>query len=615
MDAQSMDGGITIDIAADVANVAVTLGPDDEGALLAAAHEMIDRAWVLLGRGADGEQTHVELRLRSGDAGPSLEAVADSFVSALTWERRRAQLWARHGATVERVVTVGAGAYPNLDTTPKAPPTTEIAGVGAEVMPHQRRRLGDDVVLSNDFCQSVLLSASDYASFLLGSLPSDSPAHAELVRAGFVASEVDEDALGLALAQRWGYLHHGPNLHVMVITLRCDHTCRYCHASRVPMARPGYDMSLETVEHVVDRIFESTNDHILIEFQGGEPLANFEAVRHTVEYARKLNAGGAKKLSFALVTNMTFMDEDKLDYLVENRVEICTSLDGPADLHNAQRLTSGGNAFAKVTRWITRVNERYEAEGLDPSLYRVEALLTLTRAALPRWREIIDTYMAEGCRAIFLRSLNPFGFAANTADSIGYPIEDWLEVYRQSVDYMIELNREGQEVLERNMAIFLTKILSGTDPNYLDIRSPCGAGIGQLAYSYDGQVFTCDEGRMVSEMGDDLFRIGHVSEDRYSDLLTHGAVRSLVMSSTLDALPGCRSCAYKPFCGLCPVHTYQAQGSLTGRVLDSAMCAKHKGIIDHAFTLIKRSRTDSQLAEILARWVTVRPKEHFVLAD
>ena len=51
MDAQSMDGGITIDIAADVANVVVTLGPDDEGALLAAAHEMIDRAWVLLGRG------------------------------------------------------------------------------------------------------------------------------------------------------------------------------------------------------------------------------------------------------------------------------------------------------------------------------------------------------------------------------------------------------------------------------------------------------------------------------------------------------------------------------------------------------------------------------------
>ena len=34
-------------------------------------------------------------------------------------------------------------------------------------------------------------------------------------------------------------------------------------------------------------------------------------------------------------------------------------------------------------------------------------------------------------------------------------------------------------MLERYAAIFLTKILGGEDPNFLDIRSPSGAGIGQ----------------------------------------------------------------------------------------------------------------------------------------
>ena len=48
------------------------------------------------------------------------------------------------------------------------------------------------------------------------------------------------------------------------------------------------------------------------------------------------------------------------------------------------------------------------------------------------------------------------------------------------------------------------------DPNYLDIRSPCGAGIGQIAYSYDGKIYTCDEGRMLGGMGDDIFCIGNV---------------------------------------------------------------------------------------------------------
>ena len=40
---------------------------------------------------------------------------------------------------------------------------------------------------------------------------------------------------------------------------------------------------------------------------------------------------------------------------------------------------------------------------------------------------------------------------------------------------MIELNKQGVEILERYAAIFLTKILSGDDPNFLDIRSPGGA--------------------------------------------------------------------------------------------------------------------------------------------
>jgi hypothetical protein len=30
----------------------------------------------------------------------------------------------------------------------------------------------------------------------------------------------------------------------------------------------------------------------------------------------------------------------------------------------------------------------------------------------------------------------------------------------------------------------------------LELRSPCGAGIGQLLYNYDGKVYTCDEGRI-----------------------------------------------------------------------------------------------------------------------
>lgn len=481
-------------------------------------------------------------------------------------------------------------------------------------MPHRTRVHGDDVLITNDFGHWVMLGGEDYRRYLRGETTPDDPDYPALARGGFLADALDRDALTSDMARRYAFLRSGPNLHVVVVTLRCDHTCRYCHASRVPVRRPGFDMDEETAVRVIDRIFETPNRHVLIELQGGEPLANFDVVRRLIETAEAKNQTAGKQLSFALVTNMTFMSEETLDYLIAHRVEICTSLDGPEDLHDRQRLTSGGGSHANAVRWIRRINERYVAEGLDPNLYRVEALLTPTREALPRWKEIVDSYVDVGCRAVFLRALNPFGFAKSGAEHIAYPIEEWLEFYRNALEYIIALNRQGVDILERNASIFLSKVLTPDDPNYLDIRSPCGAGIGQVAYSWDGRVFTCDEGRMVSQMGDDMFLIGDVRDGNLIDMLEGPVVRSLVLSSTLDALPGCHACAYKPFCGVCPVTSYSEQGSLTGRVLDTFLCHKHAGVLDHLFELTRRARTDPELDAILRRWITGRPREHFVHA-
>ena len=480
------------------------------------------------------------------------------------------------------------------------------------VMPHRQRAYGDEILVTNDFGHWALLGADVYRRYLAGGVSEQDPEWAALARGGFLAGALDTETLTSDLRRRMSYLRAGPNLHVVVVTLRCDHSCRYCHASRVPMQRSGFDMDAATAEKVVDRIFEVPNRHALIEFQGGEPLANFPVVEHIVRYAREKNHLGRKRLSFALVTNMTFMDDEKLDWLIANRVEICTSLDGPADLHDGQRRTRDRGAFARATHWIRRINERFVAEGLDPSLYRVEALLTATREALPRYKEIIDTYVDVGCRAIFLRALNPFGFASTGADTLGYPIEEWLEFYRRSVDYILELNLGGVEILERNASIFLSKMLTPDDPNYLDIRSPCGAGIGQMAWSHDGRAFTCDEGRMVHQMGDDLFAMGDAHTDHYQDLVTSPAVRSLLVSSTLDALPGCHTCAFKPYCGVCPVTSYSEQGSLAGRVVDSFLCQKHMGIQDYLVGLLRRAREEPALDAALKKWITSRPREHFV---
>jgi len=480
----------------------------------------------------------------------------------------------------------------------------------AGLVPFRVRKIGPDVLLTNPWGDWVFVTPSELDILASRSLQVGSALYEKLAERGFLRDRLDP----AVVAERWNrrkrFLDAGPNLHIIIATLRCNQTCVYCHASRAQWSDTSTDMSLETAAKVVDFIFQSTSPRLTIEFQGGEPLAHFDLVKYVIERAKEKNRQEDKNLEFTLVSNLSLLDDEKLDYLVNNKVQICTSIDGPAELHDRQRVLASGSSFTEAVRWIERINQRYVQMGLDPVLYHVEALITTTRAALAMPKRIVDTYVDLGCRAIFLRPVDPFGFAAQTGKTIDYDRAAFLDFYRQAVEHILDLNRQGVQVLERYAAIFLTKILGDEDPNFLDIRSPCGAGIGQLAYNYNGKIFTCDEGRMLHQMGDSFFQLGSIDDARYRKIMLTDTVRAMTMASNLDAQPDCVVCAYNPYCGVCPVHNYATQGSIFGRMRESAWCAVHKGIQDYLFDLLRQN--DPTTMEILRRWTTLRERDHFI---
>lgn len=457
----------------------------------------------------------------------------------------------------------------------------------------------------------AFVSPEEHATLMRSELVPGSELEQRLGLAHLLADRVDRARLIDRLRRKRRFLRFGPNLHILVVTLRCNQTCLYCHSSRATMDRVDTDMSMQTAEAVIDLALQSTSPRITLEFQGGEPLANYPVVQHVIDTALERNKRYGKELGFSLVSNLSLMTEERLDFLTSRRVQICTSVDGPAELHDRQRRLAGGSAHGSTVRWIRRLNDRYRELGLDPNTYHVEALLTITRATLDHPRRIVDSYVELGCRALFLRPLDPFGFAgASGGKALRYAQQRYQEFYRQAVDYILELEGSGTQMLERFAAIFLTKILTEDDPNYLDIRSPCGAGIGQLAYDHDGRVFTCDEGRMLGAAGDDSFCIGHVRSSRYRELVTHDTVAALTVASNLDAQSDCVSCTYQPYCGVCPVHCHATQGSIHGRMRENSLCATHKGIQDYLFE--KLAAGDPTTLDTFRRWVTVRPRDHFL---
>lgn len=472
------------------------------------------------------------------------------------------------------------------------------------------RPVGGRVVLTGLEGNWLILENEEFSRFATGQVDAQSPLYAKLREKNFLRAHYDTRRAAEGLAARKRFLNYGPNLHIVVITLRCNETCVYCHASRANMDAVHTDMTPEIAEKTVDLILRSTSPSVTIEFQGGEPLVNFPVVQHLVNYAIEKNKSIGKQLEFSMVSNLSLMTEEKLAWLLEKRVQLCTSVDGPADLHDKQRRLPGSSAHGQAVRWIARINEAYIAAGLDPTLYHVEALLTITRDTLPRWKEVVDSYVTLGCRALMLRPVDPFGWAEKTQHRTEYPRTDYMDFYRSSVNYMLELNKQGVQILERYAAIFLTKILTGEDPNFLDVRSPSGAGIGQLAYNYDGKIFTCDEGRMLHESDDDTFLLGDVRTSSYRDIVGHPTVRTLILAGNLDARPDCVNCAYQPYCGVPPVHSHKAQGTLFGRMRESTLCAVHKGIQDYLFEQL--GAADPSTLEMFGRWTTIRERNHFL---
>ena len=136
------------------------------------------------------------------------------------------------------------------------------------------------------------------------------------------------------------------------------------------------------------------------------------------------------------------------------------------------------------------------------------------------------------------------------------------------------------------------------------MRSPLRAATGQLAYNYDGGVYY-DEGRMVAQQGDDIFKVGHLSQQPYLEMIDSPSCRVLCAASNMDGQPACNRCVYKPYCGVCPVHNYEAQGAVWGRMPAGDYCAVHMGIFDLLFERLERP----EYRKVFESWIKQRREE------
>lgn len=392
------------------------------------------------------------------------------------------------------------------------------------------------------------------------------------------------------------FLDHFTTLHIFVISLRCEHTCHYCQVSRVTQDKEKYDMSIEHINKGIDLMLKSPAPHVTMEFQGGEALLAFENIIYAVERTKKLSQIFNKEVTYVICTNLALVNEEILAYCKNNEILISSSLDGPAFIHNKNRSRPGQNSYELTIKGI-----ELSRNILGKS--RVSALMTTTNLSLEHPVEIVDEYYKQGFKSMFLRPISPYGFAIKNELKNKYDTDKFLAFYRKALNRILEYNLKGEFFSEDYATIILRKILTPFPVGYVDLNSPTGAITNVIAFNYDGSVFASDESRMLAEMKDYTFQLGHLDTHSYEDIFYGEKALEIVSAGINESLPGCSECAFQAYCGADPIHNHATQGDMYGYRPTSTFCQKNMEIIRY---LIELMDNDKRIKTIFESWVKAR---------
>lgn len=451
----------------------------------------------------------------------------------------------------------------------------------------------DRYIVSNVAGNYVVMRRRDLDDLVHHRLAPHSSLYDDLKGNHFLAdgdSTVFRDLLAAKYRTRQARLPDFTSLHLFVVTLRCDHSCQYCQVSRVSEDRAAFDMTFETADRAIDLMLRSPSRNLKVEFQGGEPLLNFDLIRYVVVEVEQ-RAGG-RDIQFVITSNLSPLTDEILEFAAAHRIFFSTSIDGPSALHNGNRPRPGADSHACAVRGIDRIRSRL---GHDA----VAALMTSTAESLSQPERVIDEYVRLGFDSIFLRFISPYGFAAKTAKRIGYETDEFIAFFKRGLAYIVSLNQRGTAIREVYTTLLLQRMLTPFATSYVDLQSPAGIGISVLAYNYNGDVYAADEGRMLAEMGDQTFKLGNVHHS-YDELIAQSNLLSITHQTMLEGMPGCCDCALLPYCGSDPVFHHRTQGDVVGHRPTSAFCRRNMELMRH---LIRLLEDEPETAAVLRSWI------------
>jgi uncharacterized protein len=306
----------------------------------------------------------------------------------------------------------------------------------------------------------------------------------------------------------------------------CNMKCAYCFASEGNFGLARELMSFETACAAIDFAVSASasRTNIEIDFFGGEPLLNFDVIKRTVGYARRIESSVNKKFRFTLTTNGLLLNDEIIAFVNENMDNLVLSIDGRREVNDTMRKTLGGagthdlvlNNIVKITvgrekSWYVRgTYTAYNKDFSEDVLYLAD----------------------QGFRHI---SVEPVVSPADRALEFSPGDGEALAIEYEKLAYaMHEREKQGKP-----LDFFHFNVDLEEGPCLARLIKGCGAGYEYAAVAPNGDIYPCHQ-----FVGNESFRIGTVKGG-----ITERRVSDAFRQTTIYSKNECRACWAKFFCG------------------------------------------------------------------
>lgn len=333
---------------------------------------------------------------------------------------------------------------------------------------------------------------------------------------------------------------------LLEISEACNLRCRYCVYSGAFVDRRKHSeklMNWEVARSAIDFFMNwvTKNERLRyhpfilsVGFYGGEPLLNFDVLKKSVSYGKRLVEEKIKRkfelseLNFDMTTNGLLLDEEKMEFFIQNNFRLLISIDGPPEIHNQNK---GKGSFENLFPKIVYIYEKY------PEFYNNNLSYSVVYAKdtdLEKVRDFFSQDIFEKCKRI------NFGYVVDDHSSLIFPqyglnekrvIEEIIRKKRERVKlYKIE-----EEILKVYFNINLNTLITKGEGLF---GAKCILGSKTLFVRVNGDFDGCEK------VGDG-FKIGNIMKGFNFKRIME--IEKEWSSKTTK----CKACPVQAFCTAC----------------------------------------------------------------